>query len=693
MKKLSTSFVIYLFLGVPVKAVELFDPAKTYATPNTVVRYAMMDGETGRYLVGNFKNKWYTTGDTKPKPYPNDGAWIAVSKIISVTNDPGKDLVTGDVHLPRYHTDGSYPGGVIILGLSGQCYQAQWWTREDPEMNGAGWELINCPEPSQATLAAISEDGGGDGSGDGGGDGGGEQPQPKCGDGAGIPTWSPEGTYTEGSVVTHHSDQYYVAKWWNQEEPPAEDPVTPWSSPWLAKGSCAPVLSASGGATVDVDSEDSDTDLPSGVIPAPVIVENDTDDAAKEATDQAGQTTDTTITPAIPAAIPGAPEETSIPITTPAADSLPAEGYAFLRLVTEENWDWMFPLRSGKLVSKTPCAAGQFQNCGGGERNDGSNDAFTLAAFIKAVLEYNNWANVNGYKQFLNEGTQKQQAQEFIAFWAKSSRETSGSWGTAKEPWIVKHIIDGEDVWGWKGGLYWVEEVGYSTDPTTGKSKAVNYVDLGSTEYPPAPGRSYYGRGVIQLSWNYNYGAFSYWLFDNGLFNGVITERDILLRFPNLVADNGALSILSGIWFWMTPQGAKPSSHDVIVGDIFNVSTSTQDPGLPQSNTLSNDDIPRGAGDTSNQNIHAYRLGTITNIVNGGLECNKAANWHGGPVQRGFYYDLYSAYFNDQYSVGVTRIDDAKASTKDAWLTKVTDSSPLNLQSVTCYNQKSYYGW
>lgn len=60
--------------------------------------------------------------------------------------------------------------------------------------------------------------------------------------------------------------------------------------------------------------------------------------------------------------------------------------------------------------------------------------------------------------------------------------------------------------------------MGYSTDPVTGRSAAIGYVDAGSTDYPPVEGRSYYGRGVIQLSWNYNYGAFSSWMFDNGLF-------------------------------------------------------------------------------------------------------------------------------------------------------------------------------
>ncbi|GAL24787.1 chitinase [Vibrio variabilis] len=105
---------------------------------------------------------------------------------------------------------------------------------------------------------------------------------------------------------------------------------------------------------------------------------------------------------------------------------------------------------------------------------------------------------------------------EFLSFWAKSSRETSGSWSNAPAPWIVQEQDIEGDIW--KGALYWVEEVGYTTDEN-GMSTAINYVDSGSA-YSPYPNRSYYGRGIIQLSWNYNYGAFSEWLYSNGLMKG-----------------------------------------------------------------------------------------------------------------------------------------------------------------------------
>jgi Chitinase class I len=423
--------------------------------------------------------------------------------------------------------------------------------------------------------------------------------------------------------------------------------------------------------------------------PAPVVSAGTTEADAQKATAAAASQTANTLTAAIPPVVPKEiPKSTAVSNAAPSA--LPLDGYAFLRLLTNDDWNWMFPLRSGRYV-----ANGGSRNADGFARQDGSTDSFSLDAFIRAVLEYNNWAKVNGYKQFLNQGTLKQQAEEFLVFWAKSSRETSGSWSTAPSPWIETETFAGETMKVWKGGLYWVEEVGYTTNSATGKSTAIGYVDTGSSEFPPSVGRSYYGRGVIQLSWNYNYGAFSYWMFDNGLFRAAkdaagickIDYRNQLLDFPNLVADCGDLSILSGIWFWMPPQGAKPSSHDVIFGEVTNISKSTQDNGLPQTN---NGYVRKvSIGETSDSEVFAYRLGSVINIVNGGLECNKSSAWHGGPLQRVSYYNAYAAKFNEKYKVNATRVTAAT----NVWTDKVSDSSSVALQSATCYNQKSYYGW
>ena len=649
--------------------------SKAYPIPGTVVRYYEASG--GGYKVAHFKSKWWATESDRPSFVTNAGAWERITPVFIHNDNQDTAAITQSVSsYVEWDIASTYNGG-DIASKSATCYKAKWWTQgNDPTMGGV-WEVVTCPASISQTLPAAiassptpaaapsppaeittlpSEAPSG---------GGGSSANPNCnGVAANVPNWDRNGVYLAGHAVRASNGKYYQAKWWTQGDDPMLEFLNPWDGPWrkLPDG-CIPL------SVFPVASNQTPTNLPSGVEPMPATN-----------TEAADQNTGSTNTPVVPPVIPTTPERSSTAVSTPAPTTLPATGYAFLRTVTEEDWDWMFPLRSGKQVVD------------GGTRNGpGYSDVFTLDNFKKAVLVYNHWAQTNNYKQFLNEGTLKQQAQEFLVFWAKSSRETSGSWNNAPAPWIVTSTIGGESITAWKGGLYWVEEVGYSTK-ADGTSAAIGYVDIGSTEYPPETGRSYYGRGIIQLSWNYNYGAFSYWLYDNGLLRDVIDVRKKLLLRPDLVAGNGELSILSGVWFWMTPQGAKPSSHDVLYGNVSNISRTTQDRGLPQTNQASY--TPSTAtGDTTDQEVFSYRVGTIINIVNGGLECNKAALWHGGPVQRVFYYDAYAAYFNDKRSVGATRIDAAKATTGSVWQQSITDASQQTLKNTTCYNQKSYYGW
>ena len=69
-----------------------------------------------------------------------------------------------------------------------------------------------------------------------------------------------------------------------------------------------------------------------------------------------------------------------------------------------------------------------------------------------------------------------------------------------------------------------------------------------------------------------------------------------LLSNPDQVATNPTISFKTAIWFWMTPQGNKPSSHDVIIGKWT-----------------------PSAADTAAGRVPGY--GVITNIINGGIEC------------------------------------------------------------------------
>ncbi|KAI6190437.1 hypothetical protein M3Y97_00117800 [Aphelenchoides bicaudatus] len=71
----------------------------------------------------------------------------------------------------------------------------------------------------------------------------------------------------------------------------------------------------------------------------------------------------------------------------------------------------------------------------------------------------------------------------------------------------------------------------------------------------------YFGRGPLQLSWNYNYGQFQQYLHSENI------DVDLLAN-PNLLITkmDPPLGFLSALWFYMSAQPPKPSMHDVMMG-------------------------------------------------------------------------------------------------------------------------------
>ncbi|CAA6653835.1 unnamed protein product [Spirodela intermedia] len=147
---------------------------------------------------------------------------------------------------------------------------------------------------------------------------------------------------------------------------------------------------------------------------------------------------------------------------------------------------------------------------------------------------------------------------EVAAFLAQISHETTGGWATAPD------------------GPY------------------SNYCDS-NTQWPCFPGKSYNGRGPIQLSWCL--------VFVRGVGGAGTTttaRRGGLgfdgLRNPEIVANNSVVAFKTALWFWMTRQPPKPSCHDVMVGRYRPT-----------------------AGDIAANRTAGF--GLVTNIINGGLEC------------------------------------------------------------------------
>ncbi|KAG6481907.1 endochitinase EP3-like [Zingiber officinale] len=120
---------------------------------------------------------------------------------------------------------------------------------------------------------------------------------------------------------------------------------------------------------------------------------------------------------------------------------------------------------------------------------------YTRSAFLTAA---------GNYPQFGSTGSAADSRREIAAFFAHVTHET--------------------------GHFCYIEEI-------NGASQ--NYCDTSRTDWPCVSGRNYYGRGPLQLTWNYNYGPAGRAIGFDGL------------RAPETVANDAVISFRTALWFWM----------------------------------------------------------------------------------------------------------------------------------------------
>ncbi|KAG6664570.1 endochitinase EP3-like [Carya illinoinensis] len=121
---------------------------------------------------------------------------------------------------------------------------------------------------------------------------------------------------------------------------------------------------------------------------------------------------------------------------------------------------------------------------------------YTRAAFLNALTSYNQFGS----------GSADESKREIATFFANVAHET--------------------------GSLCYIEEKYVDA--------LKDFCDKRYPQYPCNPDKKYYGRGPIQLTWNYNYGA-----------AGNSIQID-LLNSPETVATNPIISFKTALWFWMT---------------------------------------------------------------------------------------------------------------------------------------------
>ncbi|MET7608697.1 glycoside hydrolase family 19 protein [Streptomyces avermitilis] len=129
-------------------------------------------------------------------------------------------------------------------------------------------------------------------------------------------------------------------------------------------------------------------------------------------------------------------------------------------------------------------------------------------------------AALSSYPGFANTGSDTVKKQEAAAFLANVNHET--------------------------GGLVYVVEQNTANYP--------HYCDWSQPYGCPAGQSAYYGRGPIQLSWNFNYKA-----------AGDALGID-LLHNPNLVQTDASVAWKTGLWYWNTQSGpGTMTPHNAMV--------------------------------------------------------------------------------------------------------------------------------
>ncbi|MCD7457651.1 Endochitinase ep3 [Datura stramonium] len=123
------------------------------------------------------------------------------------------------------------------------------------------------------------------------------------------------------------------------------------------------------------------------------------------------------------------------------------------------------------------------------------NGFYTRDSFLEALTSYPNFGTV---------GSAQDSKREIAAFFAHVTHET--------------------------GHMCYINEI-------NGASR--DYCDENNTEYPCVSGKNYYGRGPIQLSWNFNYGPAGKSIGFDGL------------NDPDIVARDAVISFKTALWYWM----------------------------------------------------------------------------------------------------------------------------------------------
>ena len=305
-------------------------------------------------------------------------------------------------------------------------------------------------------------------------------------------------------------------------------------------------------------------------------------------------------------------------------------------------WEWLFPMANGHIKQfpsayNADVAAGKYP--------------YTYTNYLKAVAKYPAFCGDSAYDSSADLDQLCMQA--MASMFAHFAQEVGGHLGNTNATYtapvngtLIDRSGDNNDDGGpmkefacssnesggwcgdyaqtipeWRQALYWVNESGCSENGAGCLYRSCDPGTWQAEAWPCPADTKYFGRGPKQLSYNYNYGPYSYIIYG---------DVNPLLQNPAKVTE-GWLAFASAVYFFMQPRPPKPSMFELIYGYWTPPEGSTsRDPGSD--------------------------FGTSIMIINGGIECggSKATAQAANRVK---YYAGFMDYFGLQDKIVASHTD------------------------------------
>lgn len=437
------------------------------------------------------------------------------------------------------------------VSYDGQEYQAKWWTQGNtPGAEEYGpWELLGesttLPVDDNVTDTNPDTD-----------ETGTTEPE-DTNTTTHTGTWNSTTVYVGGEVVVYNGVKY-EAQWWTQGNTPGTEEY----GPWKEVPDTTPVTDPDPDTVPTSDTNTTTGDEGDDAVEVEGVV------SLSALEEKEAMLTDTPLMNLTKASIRTL-DNAEVELVSPLRTQNPTNVKRVESIITEAQWEYLFAQRSSE---------------------------YTYTNFLKATAKFP--AFCGDYDD--GRDAERICRKSLTTMFAHFGQETGGH-------------TTGLEIPEWRQGLVHIREMGWDETMRGGYNSECNPDIWQGQAYPcgtfeDGEYKSYFGRGAKQLSYNYNYGAFS---------EAMTGDVRTLLEHPNLVADTW-YNLASAVFFFVYPQPPKPSMLHTIDGTW-----------VPNQQDVNNGLLPG--------------FGVTTNIINGGVECGGSSEI-AQSLNRISYYEEFSNY-------------------------------------------------